>query len=57
MELYDEFENNYKLVQKLKTDLDISVDLKDQSKQELTRIASQNSIKAPTPTLTRIASL
>lgn len=57
MELYDEFENNYKLVQKLKTDLDISVDLKDQSKQELTKIASQNSIKVPTQALIRIASL
>ncbi|CAD8046207.1 unnamed protein product [Paramecium sonneborni] len=57
MELYDEFENNYKIVQKIKTDLNISIDLKQDDKQEQTQVISQNFIKNPSQAETKIANL
>ncbi|CAD8044046.1 unnamed protein product [Paramecium primaurelia] len=57
MELYDEFENNYKIVQKIKTDLNISIDLKSDDQTQQNYITSQNSIKNPSQAETKIANL
>ncbi|CAD8131990.1 unnamed protein product [Paramecium pentaurelia] len=57
MELYDEFENNYKIVQKIKTDLNISLDIKSEEKPHQNQIITQNSIKNPSQAETRIANL
>ncbi|CAD8142687.1 unnamed protein product [Paramecium octaurelia] len=57
MELYDEFENNYKIVQKIKTDLNISLDIKSEEKPHYSQVISQNSIRNPSQAETRIANL
>ncbi|CAK78693.1 unnamed protein product (macronuclear) [Paramecium tetraurelia] len=57
MELYDEFENNYKIVQKIKTDLNISIDMKSDDQVQQPQVISQNSIRNPSQAETKIANL